>query len=124
MTTTLEDTLYRSLAALVVKEELALAEHDAFRDRNYLPARRCSCESLASGPGCRACLVKRARRVMAEYEASKSPEIPDSPTCADCGGPAETDVVFRFTDDGSEVVCARCVAAIAERAREMSAVGL
>ena len=62
MTTTLEDTLYRSLAALVVKEELALAEHDAFRDRNYLPARRCSCESLASGPGCRACLVKRARR--------------------------------------------------------------
>lgn len=117
------DRLVASLEALVVKEELALVEQAEFRSRNYLPARRCSCDSLASGPGCRACLVKRARRVLAEVEASKSQEIPDRPTCADCGGPAETDVAFRFTDDGSEVVCARCVAAIAERAREISAVG-
>lgn len=103
---TLERDLYRSLRDLVLKEEIRQQRNDEIRGASSIPRPECYCGSMSSGPGCPPCLIKRARKVMAEYEAANAP----GPRCADCGQPAGENSAMRFEDDTTELVCGRCFA--------------
>lgn len=108
----------RALRDLVVKSELEIAESEAMRVRNFLPPRRCICESISTGPGCRLCITKRGRRVLDEYDALRvnAPEIPD---CSTCGKSAPETVAIQTDMFGGQTAqCRACY--VASREREMA----
>lgn len=124
MTPTLEAQLIRSLEALVTKNEQTLRDQAEARLASRLPALRCSCESMYSGPGCLPCITKRARRVLDEVKAAREPDAlaANIPPCGDCGKDAADTATLRFDAEGN--VTAQCRACYeAMREREMAAVG-
>lgn len=116
MTVTLTDRQFHELANVVIKNEITLRDQAEARLASRLPALRCSCESMYSGPGCVPCLTKRGRRVLDEVKAANSPELPD---CSTCGQPDPENITVQYGFDGTPTAqCRACY--VAQREREMA----